>query len=1351
MSEEERLPIERQVRARVEDGSISNPAPVGDYREVQSWVLVGDPGAGKTDVFKTLALKEGGYRTSAADFLDLNLPQGWNPPLFIDGLDEVSAGTLHGQTPLGRIRTKLQDLGVPKFRISCREADWRGSTDSAALQRLVKGNDFAELHLEPLNHEQTKALIAYWQPCDEATAEAFIREAKSRDLGGLLDNPQTLRMLAKAVPTTADGWPESKTKTYELACAQLVREHNTVHLEAKKLVAQQHDKLLSAAGYMSVVMLLSGGTGISLQASPESRTGIVALPELISTTTAPALQHSQAALQTRLFRGNGVGDFWPAHRTVGEYLGAQYLVLRIREGLPFGRLLALMLGEDGGVVSELRGLHAWLAAVAPSDLRRELIDYDPLGVVVNGDVRDFSRDEKLHVFNALQEEARHYTYFRNQNWNSSPFGALATVDMAGEFRKMLASSDRSSPHQALIDCVLDALAHGHHMPELATDLERIVRDKSYWPPSRTEALGILVADECNASNWQTLSTVLDDVHRGAVEDQEDELLGTLLQALYPAHISPAEVLTHLRKPKSRDLLGAYFHFWRDLPTEHAPAAHIPALLDELHKTELQRQHAQDHRDTFETIGGLLVRGVALYGDQVDTERLNNWLSLGLGLYDDSYLEDKHKNALVQWLNLHSTIYKNLFEHHLDSQANSNENGFSKLRKARAQLFDADEPVDADVWYLSLADTTEDANLRWELLLDASQAAHRKNGPDAALQMLEHWSSNHAVDAVRVSDYLCCTYPPPATNLTAIDAKIARKNRIVEDSRKKIDAFRELLPSFAAGPAHLGALVDVANAYLNFFRRSNEPTPNARLLELLNQNKEWVDLALQGLRQCLRRADLPSAKDILDLHIKGQYYNMATPCLAAMELLHSEAPESAFDLSASTLQTAVAFRLTNNFGNAPTWFDELLEQQPDIFITVMQELLRKQIAEKTEYIDGLYALAHRSNYAPVAKQIIPQLISDFPVKATRGGLKNLRLLIVSMLNNLGRETQLHLVAKKLSAMSIDVAQEVYWLTAGMLVAPDMYEERTKSFVGKTQARADHLFVMIHEQRERGDLHVGLPTTTQVFLIALLGPRSSPSWPMKSGTVTPQMEMGRLVGSLISSLAAEPGDGAMQALIELQQRPDLKQWQESFNQALFDQRIVRRKALFKPATVAQVCITLANLKPANAADLWALTVNHLKQLTNKIRNGSTNDYLQYWAADAPKLEADCRDALLSDLKAQLEPLGISAEREGNYADEKRADIKVIAGSLHLPIEIKCEWNKALWTAIREQLIAKYGREFTSDGYGIYLVFWFAGMRMPVAGDGHGKPKTPKELQHRLVATVPPELKHKIAVLVVDCSKR
>ena len=252
------------------------------------------------------------------------------------------------------------------------------------------------------------------------------------------------------------------------------------------------------------------------------------------------------------------------------------------------------------------------------------------------------------------------------------------------------------------------------------------------------------------------------------------------------------------------------------------------------------------------------------------------------------------------------------------------------------------------------------------------------------------------------------------------------------------------------------------------------------------------------------------------------------------------------------------------------------------------------------------------------------------------------------------------------------------------------------------------------------------------------------------VTPKMEMGRYVEGLISTLAGNPSDAALEALTTLQKQPDLKQWSDHINRAVYDQRITRRKALFKPSSVAEVVSTLANLKPANAADLWALTVNHLKQLIHDIRNGNTNDYDQYWNGDTPRIEDDCRDTLLSDLQRLLVRHGVGAEPEGRYADEKRADIKVIATPYQIPIEIKREMHSDVWKAIPEQLIAKYGRELASDGYGIFMVFWFTGKLTAAPSDGGTKPKTPLELQERLTDTVPQQLRHKIAVLVVDCSQ-
>ena len=186
---------------------------------------------------------------------------------------------------------------------------------------------------------------------------------------------------------------------------------------------------------------------------------------------------------------------------------------------------------------------------------------------------------------------------------------------------------------------------------------------------------------------------------------------------------------------------------------------------------------------------------------------------------------------------------------------------------------------------------------------------------------------------------------------------------------------------------------------------------------------------------------------------------------------------------------------------------------------------------------------------------------------------------------------------------------------------------------------------------------------------------------------------------------------------------------------------------------------NRSPANAGDLAALTVDVLRDLADRIRNGNTNDYLQYWnkgsggQADFPKHEDECRNALLSDLQQRLGPLDIDAQPEGRYADNKRADIRVAFGGaegFQVPIEIKKNSHANLWRAIHQQLIAKYTRDPLARGFGIYLVFWFgADMTQPSASGP--MPRTAGELEERLRSTLTFDENRKISICVIDVSKR
>src|SRR3989442_1748128 len=140
-------------RTCTEDESPENPRYVSDYRAPSvSYVLLGEPGAGKTECFIEEARQQACEYVVARKFARAkNLDQWINKTLFIDGLDEMRAGGGDGRIPLEDICSKLTELRNPPFRISCREADWLGAIDQQELISLAPERALRVLRLQPLS------------------------------------------------------------------------------------------------------------------------------------------------------------------------------------------------------------------------------------------------------------------------------------------------------------------------------------------------------------------------------------------------------------------------------------------------------------------------------------------------------------------------------------------------------------------------------------------------------------------------------------------------------------------------------------------------------------------------------------------------------------------------------------------------------------------------------------------------------------------------------------------------------------------------------------------------------------------------------------------------------------------------------------------------------------------------------------------------------------------------------------------------------------------------------------------------------------------------------------------------
>ncbi|MCH7553895.1 MAG: hypothetical protein IIC82_07865 [Chloroflexi bacterium] len=259
----------RFTRVDLEPGTErSGPRPLPDFFDLPAFVVTGDPGAGKTTAFSQAANEEPNAEfVTVRDFSALSQERWAGKTLYLDALDEQRAKTLDGESILDRVRGRLDELGCPKFRLSCREVDWYGSSDVQDLSAVSPSHSVAVLRLEPLTNEDIRTIAEGRVP----DPNAFIDEAENRGILGLLENPQTLDLMLRVVGE--GNWPETRTELYDQACRLLAEERNEVHERAVSGKAAAGE-VLHAAGHLCAVHLCAGTGGFALtRANAEGHLG----------------------------------------------------------------------------------------------------------------------------------------------------------------------------------------------------------------------------------------------------------------------------------------------------------------------------------------------------------------------------------------------------------------------------------------------------------------------------------------------------------------------------------------------------------------------------------------------------------------------------------------------------------------------------------------------------------------------------------------------------------------------------------------------------------------------------------------------------------------------------------------------------------------------------------------------------------------------------------------------------------------------------------------------------------------------------------------------------------------------
>jgi hypothetical protein len=326
--------------------------------------------------------------------------------------------------------------------------------------------------------------------------------------------------------------------------------------------------------------------------------------------------------------------------------------------------------------------------------------------------------------------------------------------MAGTLRQVLAESSRSDEDQVFTGFVLRVLLNGDPLSCLSDVLHGIIRDDTWWPEIKSLALDAFI--RCQDSPGRTIEfkALLEDVRNGAISDPDKELVGTLLDCLYPENVPPSEVLAYLSPEWNLDLIGRYWRFWEIGLLGKSTDENVAQLLDNLCQELPRLQSALERRWFRHFPIKLLERGLEAYGDELDTKRIYDWIGVA------TFVRSTQVTRIGAWLERRPSLQKKIILEGLDRYPGTG-NVRHYAYKVKRRLHGA-IPADFGRWCLEQSVTLLESKPKVAgYLFEEAIYAYRHQRNDAGLsqKLIEEHADASYVFKTRLKSVLSPLRPP----------------------------------------------------------------------------------------------------------------------------------------------------------------------------------------------------------------------------------------------------------------------------------------------------------------------------------------------------------------------------------------------------------------------------------------------------------------------------------------------------------------------------------------------------------------------------------------------------------------
>ncbi len=1318
--------LSRRLRVR-DDGTGKGREDDSTFAEFESEdaiILLGDPGMGKSTFFREVANTN--YTTVRNFLIDPQARVG--EVIFLDALDEYRARA-NGYDASADVAKVLCALKKPKFRLSCRAADWFGAVDQEALKVASPSGRIVILELCSLSPDEILRVVQERVP----DPLVFVDEAESAGLGKLLGNPQTLDLLVQAWATGTK--PRNKFEAYEIGVAELLKESNVHRIARGETSPLPHD-LRKAAGAAASLLLLSNSVGISREESDSS--AYVMLP-IVPHPDRAALN---AVLGRRLFRSPETDRFELIHRTIAEFLAAEDLAERITNGLPIDRVMALICGIDGKPVSSLRGLFAWLMCRL-GHRADEYVDRDPYGVTTYGDASVLPPSAQCAIWSGLRRLRD--PWFLVSEDDRGAFRDLANRDTAKILQELF-QDPATSVH--LNVAALEAIANSSENIGLNAILRAMVVEKHDNTWLRRTALRAFARSIQN--DWLQLEA-LDGELAQAIDDlAAPEVRVELLRLTQERGSFAQRALSVLEQTAAAEEERNTFSLYslKVLPSD----TDLDHLLDGASRV-LVPQSGQH----FE---------LRLLFDTWLKRRLNNPTPIKptqLVRWLPSIQSDRNRHpettlvALKARLEQEPRLFVEVFE--LLVQAVPNEE--------RAFWFF----VASELWHVLPATVWPVPHCEFFL----AQAENENNPEHAAyffhMYLARFPSDSASVALVEAGFNLLDRRTDIAKvlgnwNVCEIEQwRIDQQERHVEKTRQhlvirtqNITSLSPRLMTIREGREE-NVLAWAAQHYLGIFC-DDEDGLDARSRLVYWTNDEIADAFIEGFLRYVEHPAIPKKEAV----IEGQLANSIpyTHTLLSLSVFlrltaGMSIPEEALPHCLAVVATAfTAGDKVPGYDEAlSTWILQQAHQHPAVVRSVLSEMWLALTKVKEKNLPRFYDLSRHPDSQPFLASLAADVLkSGIPEDNDTVGK------LVSVLLHHDQHTALTLGVSELTRNELSAEVRTIWSTALFVMDPGTYTEPWKALMSQPEAAFWEAIEFIqgshHEMKEA----VRLTAEQRTEVIASLGARfANVSPPLTSWGSQSSWDAAQFIANQIQLLAADSLPEVDGLLDRLENNESLASYRDVIKHHRAQHEKQQRESHFTFASPEQVAETLWNRAPATPNDLLAFTVDHLKALARELAGTQRERFRAYWNESgrtlvAPKREEVCSGFLADDLQNRVQAQGLIVTVEHHMVADKECDLMILQGTERLlPIEVKHHYHTDLWTAWRTQLDRLYTRDAKAAGLGIYLVLWSReekGRKILKLPPGITRPTSAAELRSAIELLIPEGDRQRLRVVVVDIAE-